>query len=167
MGSEKSISNWIRRTYQESSWRNRSSPETICRNDEEKLWPKESRLTRVQTWRQSVVRRHQHNHRLTNQETWRQTSQSIYCRQEGRRILLLPQTSHDLEKGPCNLQRKIPLPLYTCTIPIASVATVNDRHFWKFEIAWEIKFEKLPKYLGEWRTPKTGGSRFEPKESDQ
>ena len=48
-----------------------------------------------------------------------------------------------------------------------SVATVNDRHFWKFEIAWERKFEKLPKYLGGWRTPKTGGSHFGPKESDQ
>jgi hypothetical protein len=39
--------------------------------------------------------------------------------------------------------------------------------FGNFGIAWEIKFDKLPKYLGRWRTPKTGGSHFGLKESDQ
>ena len=29
--------------------------------------------------------------------------------------------------------------------------------FGNFGIAWEIKFDKLPKYLGRWSTPKTGG----------
>ena len=39
--------------------------------------------------------------------------------------------------------------------------------FWNFGIACEIKFDKLPKYLGRWSTPKTGGSHFGPKELDQ
>jgi hypothetical protein len=48
-----------------------------------------------------------------------------------------------------------------------SVATVNVRCFWKFEITWEIKVIKLPKYSGRWSTPKTGRSHFGSKESDQ
>jgi hypothetical protein len=39
--------------------------------------------------------------------------------------------------------------------------------FGNFGIAWEIKYDKLPKYLGRWRTPKTGGSHFGLKELDQ
>jgi hypothetical protein len=50
---------------------------------------------------------------------------------------------------------------------ITSVAMVNDQCFWKFGIAWEVKFDKLPKYLGRWSTPKSGGSHFGPKETDQ
>ena len=45
---------------------------------------------------------------------------------------------------------------------LGSVATANDRHFWKFEIVWEIKIGKLVKYSGSWRTPKTEGSYFGP-----
>jgi hypothetical protein len=43
---------------------------------------------------------------------------------------------------------------------MCSVAMVDDQCFWKFGIAWDIKFDKLPKYLGRWSIPKTGGVTF-------
>ena len=39
--------------------------------------------------------------------------------------------------------------------------------FWEYDIAWELRIIKLPKYLGSWSPPETERSHFGPKESDQ
>ena len=41
---------------------------------------------------------------------------------------------------------------------ISSVAMVKLMFFNKFDIAWEMKYIKLPNYLMRWKTPKAKGS---------